>query len=229
MSNENKPTEEKTVVAEEKTAGKKPSAGKKVLNVIFNIFWAIFGGLAMAIDCIVSGIGACISIIPIFFGIPGIYFRMVGLAFAPAGQKVVLNFKAHPVRNVFYWIFGGLFNALFAYLWGALLCCTVVGIPLGLQQFKFGKYFLAPFGAKVYKNGECIMMDKAEKAALAKKKEEEEKAAEEKAKQDALLQAVTASKKPAHTIDDLPKLKEMLDKGIITQEEYDKAKAEILG
>lgn len=217
------------VEAEVKTAGKKPSGGKKVLNVIFNIFWAIFGGLAMAIECIISGVGSCVTIIPIFFGIPGIYFRMVGLAFAPAGKKVVLNFKAHPVRNVFYWILGGLFNALFVYLWGALLCCTVVGIPLGLQQFKFGKYFLAPFGAKVYKNGECIMMDKAEKEAIAKKKLEEEKAAQEKQKQEALLKAAAAASKPAHTLDDLPKLKEMLDKGIISQEEYDKAKKEILG
>lgn len=213
-----------------KTIGKKPSVGKKALQVIFNIFWAIFGGLGMAINCLFSGIGTCIMIIPIFFGIPGIYFRMMGLAFAPAGKKVVLNFSAHPVKNVFYWIIGGgLFQAAATYLWGALLCCTVIGIPLGLQQFKFAKYFLAPFGAKIYKDGQEIGLTKQEIAAKKAKEEQEAREKMMAAQQEAMIKAAAQANKPKRSIDDLAKLKALLDQGVITQEEFDKSKKEILG
>lgn len=215
MSTENKNVETKTI-------GKKPGVGRKILNVIFNIFWALFGGIGMAIECLFSGIGTCIMIIPIFFGIPGVYFRVMGLAFAPAGKKVEINFGSHPVKNVFYWIFGGLFVALGSYLWGAVLCCTVIGIPLGLQQFKFAKYWLAPFGAKVYKNGQEVTLDKKELAAKQAKEAEE-------ARLQAAAQIAAANSKPKHTVDDLPKLKALLDQGVITQEEFDKTKKEILG
>ncbi len=121
----------------------------KFLRVLFNVFWIIFGGLGNAISSIFSGVASCIMIIPIFFGIPKVYFKLVPLVFAPAGKCVELHFSKAPVRNVFYWIFLGFFNALWGYLYGALLCVTIIGIPLGLQQFKFAKYYLAPFGAQV--------------------------------------------------------------------------------
>lgn len=49
------------------------------------------------------------------------------------------------------WIFlgGGLFLA-FGYAIGALfLCCTIVGIPLGIQVFKLAFYALLPFDKRV--------------------------------------------------------------------------------
>ena len=191
---------------------KGPSVFRKILNVLFNIFWAIFGGLGMALSCIGNGIMTCLMIIPIFFGIPLVHFRMVGLAFAPAGKSVKLNFSKAPVRNVFYWIFGGFASALWNYVYGALLCLTIIGILLGLQQFKFAKYFLAPFGARVLKNGQDLLPDNTKKAAPAP----------------AAAAPAPAPAPAPSKYDDLAKLKTLLDSGVITQEEFDAKKKEIL-
>lgn len=194
-------------------AEKKVSGFKKVLNVLFNIFWAIFGGLGMAISCILMGIGSCLMIIPIFFGVPKIYFRMVPLAFAPAGKKVKLHFGKAPVRNIFYMIFGGIGASLAGYLFGVLMCCTIVGIPLGLQQFKFAKYFLAPFKAEVVKNGKNLVEEKDKKAK----------------KGEAAQVTPVQAPKPNNSLDDLAKLKSLLEQGVISQEEFDAKKKDILG
>lgn len=51
------------------------------------------------------------------------------------------------------WIFtGGIVTAIGWLLFGALLCITIVGIPFGLQCFKFARVTLAPFGKKVNLN-----------------------------------------------------------------------------
>ena len=125
---------------------------KKVLNFIFNVFWAIFGGLVNAIFCLIQGIITTCLIVPIFFGIPLVYFKAMPLCFAPAGKKVEINFEKAVVRNVLYLIFGGAITVVSNYLYACLLFATIIGIPLGLQQIKFAKFFVAPFGAEVVKN-----------------------------------------------------------------------------
>lgn len=198
---------------EKKGTGKK--VFKAILRVLFNIFWVITGGIPLALTCISLGISTFVMIIPIFFGIPFVFFKIVPLVFAPAGKKVKLHFGKAPVRNVFYWILGGEIAALLIYLLGAVLCCTLILIPIGLQMFKFGKYFLAPFRAEVTKDGKNMI------------KEKEDKKAKKQEGQTASPAQVAAA--PAHDpLDDLEKLKTLLDKGVISQEEFDKKKAEIL-
>lgn len=53
------------------------------------------------------------------------------------------------VGNIIWIIFGGLITALAWVLIGAVLCITIIGIPLGLQAFKMAKLTLAPFGLEV--------------------------------------------------------------------------------
>ena len=50
------------------------------------------------------------------------------------------------IGNIFWLIFGGLLIALLYYIVGLLMCFTLIGIPFGLQLFKFGTYSLWPFG-----------------------------------------------------------------------------------
>lgn len=51
--------------------------------------------------------------------------------------------------NVIWMIFGGLLGALSWCLAGCLWCITIIGIPIGLQCFKFASLSLAPFGKVV--------------------------------------------------------------------------------
>ena len=51
--------------------------------------------------------------------------------------------------NIIWFIFGGGFLTFTMFLYGALYCLTIIGIPFGLQMFKIGKLVIAPFGKSV--------------------------------------------------------------------------------
>ena len=55
------------------------------------------------------------------------------------------------IANIVWFLFGGLASAILWCLGGLVCCITIVGIPLGIQFFKFAKLSLAPFGKKVKK------------------------------------------------------------------------------
>lgn len=51
--------------------------------------------------------------------------------------------------NILWVLFGGLMWAIVDFLTGILLCITIIGIPVGLQLFKFAKFVIWPFGKTV--------------------------------------------------------------------------------
>jgi uncharacterized membrane protein YccF (DUF307 family) len=51
--------------------------------------------------------------------------------------------------NIVWLIFGGFAAALGYIVGGFVLCCTIIGIPWGLQCFKIASLVLWPFGKKV--------------------------------------------------------------------------------
>lgn len=55
--------------------------------------------------------------------------------------------------NIIWFIFGGLVGAISWFLAGCIWCITIVGIPIGLQCFKFASLSLAPFGKDVVYRG----------------------------------------------------------------------------
>ena len=121
------------------------------MKTIGNILWVIFGGLFSAIVWMIAGIIMCITIIGIPFGVQ--CFKIAGLVLWPFGRTVDAgNFG-----------FGGLLlNILWAVLigwelfvnhiiWGVVFCLSIVGIPFGLQHFKFALVAFIPFGAQIRK------------------------------------------------------------------------------
>lgn len=58
-------------------------------------------------------------------------------------------------------LFGGFFIALEYFVSGFVMCCTIIGIPFGLQAFKLGILALLPFGNRsviVGENRGCLSM-----------------------------------------------------------------------
>lgn len=53
------------------------------------------------------------------------------------------------IGNLIWLIFGGFFAALGYIFGGFILCCTIIGIPFGLQCFKIAGVVLWPFGKKI--------------------------------------------------------------------------------
>ena len=57
------------------------------LHIIGNIIWIIFGGLWLAVHCLVGGVILCITIIGIPFGIQA--FKLIPIVLMPFGADVV--------------------------------------------------------------------------------------------------------------------------------------------
>lgn len=51
--------------------------------------------------------------------------------------------------NILWLLFGGLATALEYFFYGAMLCLTIIGFPLGFQLIKLGVLALWPFGSTV--------------------------------------------------------------------------------
>ncbi len=62
-------------------------------------------------------------------------------------RKGLLKIKT--IANIIWIIFGGLELAVFWAVVGLILCVTIIGIPFGVQCFKFAKLALMPFGAEI--------------------------------------------------------------------------------
>ena len=120
---------------------------RRILSIISNIIWILFGGIWLALAWFAIGVLLCITIIGIPFGIQ--CFKAAKLAFAPYGKRVLLNFKAHPIANTLWAILGGFGMALLYLAIGILNCLTIIGISRGIQCFKIMKLAFFPFGAKV--------------------------------------------------------------------------------
>lgn len=58
--------------------------------------------------------------------------------------------------NIIWFLFGGLLSGLSWGFAGCLWCTTIVGIPIGLQCFKFAGLCFFPFGKEVRYGGGAV-------------------------------------------------------------------------
>lgn len=130
---------------------KSPGAGSVVLNVL----WLVLSGFWLFLPYVVAGILQCVTIIGIPFGVQS--FKLAGFALWPFGRSVVKRPGASTslslVGNVIWLLLSGLWLALAHALLGVLLCITIIGIPLGLGNFKLIPLALMPFGKDIVRNG----------------------------------------------------------------------------
>jgi uncharacterized membrane protein YccF (DUF307 family) len=121
------------------------------MRTLGNIIWFIFGGLWLAIGYAIAGIICFILIITIPFGIQA--FKLAGYAIWPFGRVVVQKERVMSgfaiVGNVIWIIVAGIWMAIAHILTGIVQCLTIIGIPLGLANFKLVPLALAPFGREV--------------------------------------------------------------------------------
>ncbi|BAV09545.1 Uncharacterized membrane protein YccF, DUF307 family [Filimonas lacunae] len=58
------------------------------------------------------------------------------------------------IGNLIWLIFGGFLAAIGYLVGGLVLCCTIIGIPFGIQCFKLAGLVLWPFGRQVTSNSD---------------------------------------------------------------------------
>jgi uncharacterized membrane protein YccF (DUF307 family) len=121
------------------------------VRVILNILWLVLAGIWLAIGYVVAGLLLCITIIGIPFGWQS--FKLAGYALWPFGRTLVPSQTRHKglsvVANILWFILAGWWLALVHLLAGALLCLTIIGIPLGIASIKMAGAALVPFGKEI--------------------------------------------------------------------------------
>src|SRR3954463_14042249 len=117
------------------------------MRTILNLIWLVLAGFWLAVGYVVAGLICCILIVTIPFGIAS--FRIAGYALWPFGRTVIRRRDAgvaSAVGNLIWLVFAGIWLALGHIITGALLCVTIIGIPLGVANFKMVPISLTPLG-----------------------------------------------------------------------------------
>jgi uncharacterized membrane protein YccF (DUF307 family) len=125
------------------------------MKLILNVIWLVLCGWWMAILYALAGIVAFILIITIPFGIAA--FRISGYVLWPFGRSVVMrrDFGVGAlIGNIIWIVLFGWELAIGHLVGGVLLCLTIIGIPLGLANFKLIPISLLPLGTRVVRSDE---------------------------------------------------------------------------
>lgn len=120
------------------------------MRTVLNLLWFVLSGLWLAIGYVLAGLVLCLLIITIPFGLA--CFRLAAFVVWPFGRAVVRNPAAgapSTLTNVIWFILAGLWMALAHLMLGVLLCLTIIGIPLGLGNFKLAAVAIAPLGKEI--------------------------------------------------------------------------------
>ena len=121
-----------------------------MIRVILNVIWLVLCGLWMAILYAVAGLLCFVLIITIPFGIAS--FRIAGYVLWPFGRTIERRpgaGVASVIGNVLWVILFGWELALGHLITGVLLCLTIIGIPLGVANFKIIPITLLPLGVRI--------------------------------------------------------------------------------
>ncbi len=120
-----------------------------ILQVLGNVVWLILGGLLQAIGWFLAGCICCITIIGIPVGKQ--CFKFAKMMLCPFGKVIDYGRMGSGsiVLNVIWVLLCGIELAASSAVMGVACCATIIGIPFGLQHFKFAMLALTPFGAQI--------------------------------------------------------------------------------
>lgn len=121
------------------------------MKIAGNIIWLLLGGVIIAIEYIIASFLLIITIIGIPFGLQTLKMGMFALW--PFGSETKQDQRSsgclYILMNILWLLFGGIWIALSHFLFGVLLCITIIGIPFGMQHFKLAGIALSPFGRDI--------------------------------------------------------------------------------
>ncbi len=121
-----------------------------VFRLILNVIWVVLCGWWMAILYVLAGIICFLLIITIPFGIAA--FRIAGFVLWPFGRQIEKRPEsgvASLIGNIIWILLIGWWLAIGHLVSGITLCLTIIGIPLGLANFKIIPVSLLPLGVRI--------------------------------------------------------------------------------
>nr|MDT0666154.1 YccF domain-containing protein [Micromonospora sp. DSM 115978] len=120
------------------------------MRLILNLIWLVLCGFWMALGYALAALICFILIITIPFGVASL--RIANFALWPFGRRVVDRPDAGAASllgNVIWIVFAGWWLALGHLFTGLALCITIIGIPLGIANFKLIPVSLMPLGREI--------------------------------------------------------------------------------
>jgi uncharacterized membrane protein YccF (DUF307 family) len=121
-----------------------------VSRLILNVIWVVLCGWWMAILYVLAGIIGFVLIITIPFGVAA--FRIAGFVLWPFGRQIEKRPEsgvASLIGNIIWILLIGWWLAIGHLVSGITLCLTIIGIPLGLANFKIIPVSLLPLGVRI--------------------------------------------------------------------------------
>jgi uncharacterized membrane protein YccF (DUF307 family) len=122
----------------------------RLIDLVLNVVWLVLAGLWLAVCYALVGLVCFVLIVTIPFGIAA--FRIAGFALWPFGRTIVRRpdaGTASTLGNLLWFVLAGWWLALAHLFSGIALCVTLVGIPLGLANFKLIPISLTPLGREI--------------------------------------------------------------------------------
>ncbi len=132
------------------------------MRLLLNVIWFVFAGFWMALGYALAALIMFILIITIPFGVAAL--RIGVFALWPFGKTVVRRGDAgagSTIGNVLWFVLAGWWLIIMHLITGVALCLTIIGIPLGLANFKLIPVTLTPFGRDI------ITIDEAQRRGLS--------------------------------------------------------------
>jgi uncharacterized membrane protein YccF (DUF307 family) len=126
-----------------------------MVRTLLNVLWFVLSGFWLALGYAVAGLVMFVLIITIPFGVAA--FRLAAFVVWPFGRTVVRRPDAGApsmVGNVLWFLLVGLWMALAHVILGVVLCLTIIGIPLGLGNFKLAAVAIAPLGKEIVRTSD---------------------------------------------------------------------------
>ena len=120
------------------------------MRLVLNVIWFVLAGLWMALAYALAALVCFILIITIPFGVASL--RIAMFALWPFGKTVVKRPDAGAfsgIGNVIWVVLFGWWLALGHLITGIALCITIIGIPLGLANFKLIPVTFTPLGREI--------------------------------------------------------------------------------
>jgi uncharacterized membrane protein YccF (DUF307 family) len=120
------------------------------MRLLLNIIWFVLCGVWMFVAYAFAALICFILIITIPFGVASL--RIGTFALWPFGKTVIRRADAGAgsgIGNILWFVLCGWWLAIGHLVTGLALCITVIGIPLGLANFKLIPVSLLPFGREI--------------------------------------------------------------------------------
>jgi uncharacterized membrane protein YccF (DUF307 family) len=120
------------------------------MRFVLNVIWLVLAGFWLALGYTLAALLCFILIVTIPFGIAAL--RIAAYALWPFGRTIVRRADAgaaSTIGNVLWIVLFGWWLALEHLLTGIALCITIIGIPLGLANFKLIPISFTPLGREI--------------------------------------------------------------------------------